>query len=140
MSKKVPDRLYVRKVDLETYKLLGKERSSFLCGKENKELFIMAMIYGFLKKNRLKLDKKEGFIREEYLNDEYRTVMKAVAIKEESALEILLDPQKVYSIAEEYAAGGISYLKNDVFSKRHGTYSKRLEEQLIELYDKINEQ
>lgn len=138
MSKKVPDRLYIRKVDVESYKLLAKERSSFLNGKENKELFIMAMVYGFLRGNRLKLDKKEGFIREEYLKDEYRTVMKALAMKEEGGLEVLLNPQKVYSIAEEYAAGGIGYLKNDVFNKKQGSYVKRLEELLVELYDKIN--
>ncbi len=138
MSNKIPDRLRIRKEDLESFRLLNKERTSFLYGKENKELFIMAMIYGFLNKTRLKLDKKEGFVREEYLNDEYRTVMKAVAIKEEGALEILLDPQKVYSIAEEYAAGGIGYLKNDVFNKKEGSYVKRLEELLVDLYDKIN--
>jgi len=138
MSKKLPDRLHIRKVDVETYKLLAKERSSFLNGKENKELFIMAMVYGFLRGNRLKLDKKEGFIREEYLKDEYRTVMKALAMKEEGGLEVLLNPQKVYSIAEEYAAGGIGYLKNDVFNKKQGSYVKRFEELLVKLYDKIN--
>ena len=40
-------------------------------------------------------------------------------------------------MAEEYATGGISYLKNDVFSKQHGSYEKRLEELLAELHDKI---
>ncbi|MBA7704059.1 hypothetical protein ES703_112857 [subsurface metagenome] len=123
---------------MESYEQLRKEPSGFLCGKENKELFIMAMIYGFLNKSRLKLDKKEGFVREEYLNDEYRTVIKALAIKEEGGLEVLLDLQKVYSIAEEYAAGGISYLKSDVLSKKHGHYDKKLEELLVELHDKIS--
>lgn len=136
MTRKV-DRLFIRKEAVESYERLKKEPSGFLRGKENKELFIMAMIYGFLNKSRLKLDKKEGFVREEYLNDEYRTVIKAIAIKEDG-LEVLLNLQKVYSIAEEYAAGGISYLKSDVLSKKGGSYIKRLEELLVGLYDKIS--
>ena len=137
MTKKVPDRLYVRESDWEKYKMLRKETSSFLCNQENKEIFIMAMIYGFMNNSRCgNLGKAKGFVREEYLSDEYRTLMKAIAVKESGSLDVLLDPQKIHSIAEEYAAGGIDLLKNDVLSKKGGSYSKRLEELLVELHEK----
>lgn len=138
MSKKVPAILFIRKEDVDKYKILKQERSSFLCGQESKELFIMAMIYGFLNNNKCKnLGTKKDFIREEYLTDDYRTLMKAIAIKETGGLEVLLDPKKVHSIAEGYAAGGIDLLKKDVLGKKHGSYAARFEELLVELYEKI---
>lgn len=135
MKTECPDRLYVRKDNLEDYELLKKEKDSIFFGKENKDIFIMAMILGYYNKKKKCLDKKEGFFREEYLNDEERSLIKAIAIKEEGNLSVLLDKQKVYSIAEEYAAGGIGYLKDEVFNKQHGGYLKKLEEKLVEEFE-----
>lgn len=139
MSKK-EDRLYINEKDRETYTMLEKEKSSFLYGRSNKELFLMAMIYGIMnnRKNK-KFEKRFGFVRAEYLNDEdnSNSIINAVAIKETNSLDVLLNKQEVYRIAEEYANGGLPYLKKDVFSKKEGRYVKRLEERLVDVHSKI---
>jgi hypothetical protein len=50
---------------------------------------------------------------------------------------VLLDEQKVYSIAEQYATGGVKLLKNKVFSGEYGSYAKKLESDLLRQYDII---
>ncbi len=134
-----PDRLYIRKNDLADFENLKKEKDSSFSGRENKEIFIMAMAYGFYNKSKIPLDKKEGYIREEYLNDDERSIIKAIAVYDEGDLNVLLNPPKVYSIAEEYAAGGIKYLKGEVFDKRGGSYIKKLEARLVEEFKKNKE-
>lgn len=137
MKGKVPDRLYVEKSDLEDFNIL-KDKGSDLHGKENKEIFIMAMVLGFYNGARRNLDTKEGYFLEYHLTDEERSLIKAIAINEEQDLDVLLNPQKVYSIAEEYATGGIKYLKEEVLgTQQYGIYLKRLESQLVEIFEKI---
>jgi hypothetical protein len=50
---------------------------------------------------------------------------------------VLVDEGKVYSIAEEYAAGGINILKHKVLREEFGSYIKKLESELIDKYEKI---
>jgi dnd system-associated protein 4 len=136
MNEKAPDRLYIRKSDRAEYSRLLEKDSPFK-EKENKDLFMMAMVVGFHAGNRIGLDKKEGFIRVEYLNPIEESIIKTIAISEEGSLDILLDKKKVYSIAEEYATGGIKLLKDEVFSGEYGSYSKKLESELIDEFEKI---
>jgi hypothetical protein len=70
------------------------------------------------------------------LTDEERTLIKAIAIATEGDLNVLLDEQRVYSIAEEYATGGISLLKARVLSGGYGSYVKKLENDLLRTYEK----
>ncbi len=135
MQSKEPDRLYIRKSDKKDYDRL-LERDSPLAGKENKVLFIMAMILGFHEGNKRELDKKEGYIRTEYLNPEEKSIIKAIAIAEEGDLNILLDKKKVYSIAEGYAAGGIRLLKDKALGGEYGSFGKKLESVLVKIFDK----
>jgi dnd system-associated protein 4 len=130
--RKVPDRLYVRKEDLRDFKLLQEEKDSPFYKKDNKSVFIMAMTMGLKRGVQVPLQNKEGFIREEYLNDVERSLIKAVAISTENDLSVLANMQRVYQIAEEYAAGGIKYLKDSVLTERYGTYLKRLESELLD--------
>lgn len=95
------------------------------------------MIAGFREGSRIELDKKEGFVRIEYLTLREKSIIKAIAVAEEGDLNVLLDKNKVYSIAEEYAAGGIKLLKNKVFSGDYGSYIKKLESELVEEFEKI---
>lgn len=131
-----PDRLYIRESDRETYNQL-LDRVSPFADKDNKHVFIMALIVGFREKRRVKLDKRFGFIRSEYLSREEESIIKAIAVAEKEDLDILLDKKKVYSIAEEYAAGGIRLLKEEVTSS-YGSYIKRLESDLLDDFKKID--
>lgn len=136
MDNKEPDRLYVRRSDIEDYDRL-KEKDSPLASKDNKDLFMMAMSIGFYEGARTELGSKKDFVRIEYLTDREKSIIKAIAVAEEKGLDVLLDKKKVYSIAEEYAAGGIKLLKDKVFSGGYGSFSKKLESDLLEQFRKI---
>lgn len=139
IKSKNPDRLYIRRSDKRDYDGLKSKGSPFK-GKENKVLFVMAMITGFRDGSRIPLDKKEGFVRTEYVEG-FRegTVIKAIAVAETGDLSVLLDKKEALSIAEQYAAGGIKLLKDRVFSGGYGSYAKKLEESLVIAFGKISE-
>ncbi len=139
MENKMPDRLNIRKSDRKDYNRLLEKDSPF-SGKENKDLFMMALIIGFHEETRVKLDGKEGFFLLYHLNDKENSIIKAIAVAEEGDLNILLDKKKVYSIVEEYAAGGIKLLKDKVFSGGYGSYIKKLESELIDEFKKFEEE
>ena len=126
-----PDRLYVEKSDLKIYKRLKDVGSPFQ-KKENKELFLMAMIEGFKQGGTKELRKREGYVRWAYLTDQEKSLIKALAIHKEGTLNALLDKKKVFSIAEEHAAYGIRFLHDRVFGGEYGTYAKKLESELVQ--------
>lgn len=136
MSKvKEPDRVSIRKSDRKEYDRL-KEKDSPLAGRENKDLFIMAMIVGYHDGSRLELDKKDGFVRIEYFNEKEKSLIMAIAVEEEDNLEIINNKEKVYSIAEEYATSGIKILKEKVLGSEFANYFKRLEAELNDELEK----
>jgi len=138
MENKIPDRLFVSNRD--DYKRL-LEKDSPLTGKENKHIFMIAMLIGFKEGRRVELPRgKKDLIRIEYLNDEEISVIKAIAVIEEGNLDVLLDKRKVYSIAEEYAACGIKLLKNKVFDGGYGSFIKKFESELIDEFKKFEEE
>lgn len=130
------DRIYVDKKDLPDFNKL-KEKGSPFENCQNKEIFLAAMVVGYHEGGRIELKNREGYFREEYLSDEERTLIRAIAISEMEDLNVVLDEQKIYSIAEEYATGGISLLKAKVSSGEYGSYVKKLESELLRTFDKI---
>lgn len=137
MKNKTPIILDIRKSDRKDYDLL-KDKDSPFAGKGNKELFLMAMIIGFRNGTRVKLDTRDTFARIEYLNSKEKSIIKAIAVAEDGDLNVLLDKKKFYSIAEEYAAGGIKLLKEKVFGGEPGNYFKKLESDLLDDFKKID--
>jgi len=133
MNKKIRDRLFINRRDREDYERL-KRRDSPFAGKENKELFMLALVAGYVDGNRIPLKDRDGFVRLEYLNDREKSIIKAIAITEEDNLDVLLDEDKVYTIAEEYAASGIKLLKSNVLQE---CYIKKFENKVLEKYNKI---
>ena len=102
------DRLYVDRRDIKEFNRL-KDRDSPFAGSQNKDVFLAAMVVGYHEGSRLELKQKEGYVREEYLSPEDLALIRSIAVSEEESLNVLLDKQKVFSIAEEYAAGGIKH-------------------------------
>lgn len=140
MKREGPKVINVEKKRKKDFDLLKDDKTSFFYGKDHKDVFLMAMVYGFLNDSFKPLGEKHGggHCRVETFNEREITLIKALAVKKTGSLDVLLDLKKVYSIAEQYANGGISYLKDGVFSKQHGTYPKILEELLVELHEKIS--
>jgi hypothetical protein len=131
------DRLNVDRSDLDDFRRLRMKDSPF-AKDQNKDIFIAAMVIGFREKCKLKLRKREGFIRKAYLSPQDLALINAIAISEENSLNVLLDERKVFSIAEEYATGGISLLKNLIFgSDDFGSYSKKLQSEMLRDYKEL---
>lgn len=139
MENKPPTRLFVGKKDIDDFRFLQQAKDSPFYKKDNKSVFLMAMILGFHNEQKIPFDKREEFVRMEYFSQDDKSLIKAIAIKRsEEGLKVLLDPQEIYSIAEQYANGGIGYLKNLVFGSQHGSYVKKLESDLVEAFDKLD--
>ena len=64
------------------------------------------------------------------LNDREKSVFYAIAVAEEN-LTVLSEEDEIYTIAEEYANGGIKLLKDKVFSKEPGSFIKKFESELM---------
>lgn len=137
-EKKKVDRIYIDKKDLADFIRL-KEKDSPFANSQNKDIFLAAMVVGYHEGGRIELRNKEGYFRTEYLTDEERALIRAIAVATERNLNVVLDEQRVYSIAEEYATGGISILKAKVFSGEYGSYAKKLESDLLRTFQKIVE-
>lgn len=109
--------LYVSKEARKVYDKVKSldEFASF----DNKDMFIMAVLFGYRYDCPKELKRTEradsGFTRERYLTDKDNAILKAIAIEKTDSLDVIKDIPRVYAIAEEYANGGISHLKEFVF-------------------------
>lgn len=125
------DRVYVSIEDREKYERLKKE-VSFLNDKDAKDLFLFAFVYGVRYNTKKLLTRKDGYFRTEYLKDEDKTLLKTIAIFQES-FEILNDMDKVLELAETFAHAGIDIIINEIKSKSIGSFEKKLELTLLEM-------
>lgn len=92
----------------DVYELLRKKLGNV----ENKVAFLVAMSYGFSRETRLPLEQKVSWVRTSYLNDEDKCLMVAVMLG--PLAELPVEPigmNDVYTVAEEYARGGVALLR-----------------------------
>ena len=123
-----PITLNINKSDRKIYDEIIE--NSELKGK-TKEVFLLATVIGFKKGNRISIKgNKESYVRTEYLNDEDRTLMNAIAIHETKDEEIIQDQKEVFNIVEEYAHVGIKILREMAFEKESGSFLKKFESYL----------
>jgi len=125
-----PQIIYIDRSDKATYDKLV-EKGGPLEGMEYKYIFLLAMALGYI--NNIKTESIEripgGLFRTSYLNTYEKAIIKAIAIAEEGSLDALLDKRKIYSLAEQYATGGIKILQNIAFDKfGKDLYKKLLDE------------
>jgi len=130
------DRFYVDKKDFSDFNRL-KENDTPFAGAHSKEVFLAAMVVGYHEGCRIEIKNREGYFHEKDLSKEDAALIRAIAVAEEGGLNVLLNKQKVYSIAEQYATGGISLLKAKVLSGEYGSYAKKLESELLRTHGKI---
>jgi hypothetical protein len=128
--------IYIDKKDTDSFDKLRQKPSPFANG-QNKDIFLAALVVGYHEGVKLPLQSKEGYFRTEYLKDEEKALIKSIAVATTGDLNILLDEQKIYSIAEEYATGGISLLRDKVQSGGYGSYAKKLENELLKNFEKV---
>ena len=132
----IPDRFFIEEEDKEIYDNLKSSNTPL--GKykklDNKDVFIIAACYGFTYGIRKPLKKRFGYVRPIYFDEKELNILYSIAYNPEEKLQIYSDFKKVYEIIEEYANGGIHILKDKVESGEFGTFEKKFEEKLVELY------
>ncbi len=126
-----PDRLYIDEKDREKYDQLLSKGNPFSReqGFDNKDLFLLAMCTGCNEGNKTQLKTRFGYFLSKNLSNEDEAIVFSIAVLEEG-LDVLRDKRKIYLIAEQYAAGGIHILYNNVFGGQLGSFIKRFENQL----------
>ena len=130
----MPDRINIDKKDRELYDKLEE----IFQGKTRKEQFLFAMAIGFKNNVSRPLGTKEGFFLVKDLRPEDEALLDALAIFEEGP-EILSNKEKIFRIAEEYAHAGIRILADEITSSSFGSFVKKFEKELFELFEKINQ-
>jgi hypothetical protein len=103
-------------------------------------LFAISAAVGFSINKRCKLKNKEWVSRVEYVEKDknMKRFFQSLAVASEDNLEVLLDEDMAYEIAEEYANGGIIpfynyFLGND----GEGDLDKQMESQINSIAKKI---
>lgn len=130
------DRLFVDKKDFDDFNRL-KEKDTPFAGVHNHEIFIAAMVTGYREGCKIELKNRKEFFFEKDLTKEESALISAVAVAVTGGLNVLLNKQKIYSIAEQYATGGIPLLKAKVMSGEYGSYAKKLESDLLRAYEQV---
>ncbi|MEM2146930.1 MAG: hypothetical protein QW491_05910 [Thermoproteota archaeon] len=124
-SDREPQLINVNESDKAIYDRLT-EKGGPLEDFDNKYVFLLAMALGYANNIKTELTKKTWLFRTSYLDENEKAMIKAVAIAEEGSLAALLDKEKIYSLAEQYAAGGIRLLGSIAFEKLGKDLYKKL--------------
>lgn len=131
------DRLFVDKEDRKLYDKLDNE--DLFKNKSRKEHFLYAAAIGFKNNVRLPVETKEGLFRTTDLRPEDESLIKALAlIATDNNFEILANKDELYTIAEEYARGGIRLIIDKIESTPFGTYELHCEKDLFDTFNKLN--
>lgn len=99
------------KEDRKIYEELMESSLSPFKNKSMFDIFVHAAVFGFVRKDRDELNGRQPNIRVDGLKPEQRAILLTIAIAEEG-IEVLFDSSKTLNIVEEYANGGIKYLKS----------------------------
>ena len=106
------------------------ERSGPLNKKNNKkgskDIFMLALAYGYMKNARLPLDSKDNFLNEYNFGKNLPSLINALAIsKSEKKIHVLAeDSSEIFQAAEEYANGGLPFLKSEYVGKENDFIEK----------------
>ena len=134
------DRLYVdENGDKKIYDSLKDDEPFFKNNSSNKELFLFAMAIGFQSQNRLPFSgKRLGYFLEKDLKYDDYVLLNSIAIAETQSLDVLMDKEKIFKIAEEYAHGGLKILSEEIGPGQYGTFSKNFELRLDQIIEKMH--
>jgi hypothetical protein len=100
----------------------------------NKDLFMLALVTGFQAGMKYKIESRADFdLRVVYLNGSEKALIKAIAIKDTRDFNIISNPVRYYTVAEEYVNAGIDILYDLCIEKDYTTYMSDLENQLFKL-------
>ncbi|WEU40225.1 MAG: hypothetical protein OdinLCB4_007080 [Candidatus Odinarchaeum yellowstonii] len=101
------------------------------------KIFMLAVALGFYYGTPLELTgKKKDYTRAEYLSDDYLALLYAVASCK-GGIDVITDKTMVFKIAQEYARGGLAYLRNIRDQIPFGHLTKHIERIFYQIREKI---
>jgi len=113
--------LFISKEARELYDNLRQQCEEFK-QMDNKDFFVLALLFGQKNTKRKRLDgsakTESGFFRLRNLTDEEKGIFQAIAIAETKDIAVINDVAEIVKIAEEYANGGVSFLKEFIFEEQ----------------------
>lgn len=83
--------------------------------KYSRDIFRLALVFGYINDIRLPLESKDNFLNKTNFGETLPALINALAItKSNKGVEILADdPVDIYQVAEEYANGGLDLLNSE---------------------------
>lgn len=83
--------------------------------KYSRDIFRLALAFGYLEGIRMPLESKDNFVNKTNFGESLPALINALAItKSSKGIEVLAeDPGVIYSVAEEYANGGLDFLNSE---------------------------
>lgn len=135
---KVREKFYVAVEDLDKYKKLVEE--GFFERRNKKDQFLMAMGFGLINDVPIEFKRvQEGeFFWKRDLGPDGEALINAVAICKKDDVDVLSNKEEVYTIAEQYAHGGIELLLNKYNSIQIGSFWKHFEKYIFDIYKQLN--
>ena len=134
----MPTKFNTLRIDKGERQLYENIKSSCkeLSGFENKDLFMLALFFGYKHGSKHTLGSVESYVRLEYLNDRELGVFKAIALEDsEGKAEVLLDLGQVLKTAEEYASWGVRYMSQ--LLGQAASFSKQFEGEVVDAISEL---
>jgi dnd system-associated protein 4 len=120
------DRIYVSQQYHDKYKDLVKAGTF----RTMRDLLLLSAAVGFRLKKRVPLESRQGVFSVNVLSDRDVTAfIRSLAIAETGDVQVLMDPDAMYTILEEYANGGLEIVIQ--YIEQPGVPSKNLVEFLL---------
>ncbi len=91
------------------------ERSGPLNKKNLKDIFTLALAYGYMKKTKLPIQTKNAFVNSENFGKNLTSLINALAITEsEKGIHVLAeDSSEIFDVSEQYGNGGLNFLEKE---------------------------
>lgn len=139
-SQDIGRRLHYDNEDAKIYDKL-KDEYGPLRGATIIDIFSIALIYGLKQGYRTELlpeGSSIGRVVESVIdNSNLRYLMMAVAVKETGSLDVILDANQYFTICEEYAKTGITYLEDDFINNDEDLLDD-MEDEILEVYEEFS--
>ena len=117
-------RIFIDRSHHSTYQELSKRPEKEIPSEEKdtppfesmKNLFMLATFIGYKNKKRVPLENRVDIFSWQVLatDEDYLSLLYALAVTETNGVEVLTDRNKILSVAEEYANGGILQIEEEV--------------------------
>ena len=114
----------------QLYRELTEAENSPFYNRTMKDVFVFAAAYGFFYNTRERLKRKKGTIPLSALSEADRWLLISIAIADRNSLDALFNIKEIYEVAQEYANGGITTLRNAIMSQEAGDPYKRIEAEI----------